>query len=145
MIPDYRNPYRGFDIAITEPRGKGVIVAVLSEEPLKNLEVPAVPKTYAPKTARAVLGKLRTQLRSLRGLAPAPEDVPVIDEPPPVKPDPNAGGKPPVVTIDKPHNDGDKPPVVTVDKPHNDGDKPPVVTVDDRPKWSVAVREYWIK
>ena len=35
LVPDYRNPYRGFDVVIDEPKGPGTMVAVLSDEPLK--------------------------------------------------------------------------------------------------------------
>jgi secreted trypsin-like serine protease len=68
LIPDSRNPYEGFKILIREPRGKGLIVAVLSEEPITSLSVPDLPKTFAAADeAKAAIGRLRGELR--QGLA----------------------------------------------------------------------------
>ncbi len=66
-IPDYRNPYRGFDVQITEPRGKGVMVALLSDKPLTSFDTPQAPKTFAsPKEGVDVIHRLRDELaRSL--------------------------------------------------------------------------------
>ena len=66
-IPDYRNPYRGFDVQITEPRGKGIMVAVLSDKPLTSFDTPQAPKTFAsPKEGVDVIHRLRDELaRSL--------------------------------------------------------------------------------
>ena len=75
LVPNYRNPYRGFDVRITEPRGTGRIVAVLSEEPLGSLPVPDGPKTFtSEREAVAMLGRLRDELRqksAARALGPA--------------------------------------------------------------------------
>jgi hypothetical protein len=69
LIPDPRNPYEGFAIRIAEPRGKGVIVAVLSDQPITSLNIPAAPKAFAsPQEAAVAIGRLRTELR--RGLRP---------------------------------------------------------------------------
>ncbi len=67
VIPDYRNLYRGFDVQITEPRGKGVMVAVLSDKPLTSFDTPQAPKTFAsPKEGVKVIHRLRDELaRSL--------------------------------------------------------------------------------
>jgi secreted trypsin-like serine protease len=67
VIPDYRNVYRGFDVQITEPRGKGVMVAVLSDKPLKSFDTPQAPKTFgSPKEGVEVIHRLRDELaRSL--------------------------------------------------------------------------------
>ena len=68
-IPDPRNPYEGFKIQIVEPRGKGRIVAVLTDEPVTSLGVPDGPKTFATATeAAAAIRRLRTELT--RGLTP---------------------------------------------------------------------------
>jgi secreted trypsin-like serine protease len=80
LIPDYRNSFRGFDVVVEEPRGKGVMVAVLSDEPLTGVEVPSLPKTFATrKAAVTALGKVRNSLRSLRGLAAIPLEQQVAD------------------------------------------------------------------
>jgi hypothetical protein len=46
LIPDYRNPYTGFAIRITEPRGVGFIIAVLRNRPIKNIYTPDIPKVF---------------------------------------------------------------------------------------------------
>jgi secreted trypsin-like serine protease len=67
LVPDYRNVYRGFDVKIAEPRGKGVMVAVLSDKPLTSLSTPQAPKTFAsPEEGVEVVHRLRDELaRSL--------------------------------------------------------------------------------
>ena len=67
VIPDYRNVYRGFDVQITEPRGEGVMVAVLSDKPLTSFDTPQAPKTFAtPEEGVKVVHRLRDELaRSL--------------------------------------------------------------------------------
>jgi hypothetical protein len=47
LIPNYKNKYSGFEVQIDEARRKGMIVAVLSEEPIKALAVPNTPMTFA--------------------------------------------------------------------------------------------------
>jgi secreted trypsin-like serine protease len=69
LIPDPRNPYEGFAIRIAEPRGKGVIVAVLSDQSITSLNIPAAPKAFAsPQEAAEAIRQLRTELS--RGLRP---------------------------------------------------------------------------
>jgi secreted trypsin-like serine protease len=61
----------GFFLAIEGPPGKGVMVAVLSDQPITDLDLTDGPKAFATSTAAvAELGKLRSKLR---GLAPADE------------------------------------------------------------------------
>jgi secreted trypsin-like serine protease len=68
LIPDYRNQYRGFNIRIGEPRGKGLVVAVLSDAPVSSLDLPATPRTFtSPQEAIATIGRLREELT--RGLS----------------------------------------------------------------------------
>jgi hypothetical protein len=62
QIPNYRNPYRGFDVVITEPRGDGAIVAVLSEQPLKSLDTPKSMKVYDKASGLALLSRLHDEL-----------------------------------------------------------------------------------
>jgi secreted trypsin-like serine protease len=63
LIPDYRNPYRGFDVRIAGPRGKGLIVAVLSDAPVRSLDVPETPKAFAsPEEAIAAIARLGEDL-----------------------------------------------------------------------------------
>jgi secreted trypsin-like serine protease len=63
IVPDYRNQYRGFNVRITEPRGKGLMVAVLSDTPLRSLEVPMTPMTFSSQDeAITAIGRLREEL-----------------------------------------------------------------------------------
>ena len=71
VIPDYRNVYHGFDVQITEPRGKGVMVAVLSDKPLTSFDTPQAPKTFAsPEEGVDVLHRLRDELARSLSLQP---------------------------------------------------------------------------
>ena len=67
----YRNVYRGFDVQITEPRGKGVMVAVLSDKPLTSFDTPQAPKTFAsPEEGVKVVQRLRDELARSLSLQP---------------------------------------------------------------------------
>jgi hypothetical protein len=37
IVPDPQNPYDGFEFAIDPPTGRGMMIAVLSDEPIKEL------------------------------------------------------------------------------------------------------------
>jgi hypothetical protein len=74
LIPDPRNPYEGLAVQIDEPRGKGVIVAVLSDKPIGSLNIPAAPKAFeTSQQASAAIGRLRTELT--RGLRPVTDEA----------------------------------------------------------------------
>lgn len=62
VIPNYRNPYRGFDVRVGKDRGKGVMVAVLSEKPLASVGLPDLPKTLPASEARMVIDRIRSDL-----------------------------------------------------------------------------------
>jgi hypothetical protein len=62
LVPNYRNPYRGFDVVITEPRGEGAIVAVLSDQPLKSLDTPKSMKVYDKASGLALVSRLHDEL-----------------------------------------------------------------------------------
>lgn len=63
VVPDYRNTYRGFNVRITEPRGEGLMVAVLSDKLLTSLDLPGAPKTFASlDAAREAIRRLRDEL-----------------------------------------------------------------------------------
>jgi hypothetical protein len=68
VVPNYKNVYRGFNVRITEPRGQGTIVAVLSEKPISALDTPDKPKTFAtPEAGRAAIRRIHDELaRSLQ-------------------------------------------------------------------------------
>jgi hypothetical protein len=69
LVPNYNNAYRGFNARVTGQRGKGMMVAVLSDEPIRNLELPDTPMTFMSTTeALSALSRLRSELLS-RNLA----------------------------------------------------------------------------
>jgi secreted trypsin-like serine protease len=71
VIPDYRSVYRGFDVRVSEPRGKGVMVAVLSDKPLTSFDTPQAPKTFAsPEEGVEVIHRLRDELARSLSLQP---------------------------------------------------------------------------
>jgi secreted trypsin-like serine protease len=131
LIPDYRNPYAAFDVVIGEPRGKGAMVAVLSEQPLTS--APALPRKFSSRKQTVVaLGKLRDNLRAMRGLAPVALDPQTVDS---AADDDVAQGGP--GNADPTHDPQPVPPT-SASPPPSGGDA-------DRPKWSVVIQEYEIK
>jgi secreted trypsin-like serine protease len=63
LVPNYNNPYAGFAVRVSGERGKGVMVAVLSDEPLTSLDIPDAPKTFSSTTeALSFIDRLRTAL-----------------------------------------------------------------------------------
>jgi secreted trypsin-like serine protease len=140
LIPDYRNPYAAFEVVIREPRGKGVMVAVLSEQPLTSgVDVPALPRKYTSrKEAVRTLGRVRNILRGTRGLAAVPLEQQVIETGADEDPGPQ-GAADPAPEPQPPQPQPPQPrPTVTPPQTSGGGDA-------ERPKWSVAVREYEIK
>src|SRR5271163_1985205 len=71
VVPNYKNPYRGFNVRITEPRGEGTMVAVLSDKPIGALDTPDKPKTFpTPQAARAAIRRIHDELaRNLQVVA----------------------------------------------------------------------------
>ena len=77
VIPDYRNVYRGFDVRISEPRGKGVMVAVLSDKPLTTFDTPQAPKTFgSPEEGVKTIHRLRDELARSLSLQPKSSTAP---------------------------------------------------------------------
>jgi secreted trypsin-like serine protease len=77
VIPDYRNVYRGFDVRISEPRGKGVMAAVLSDKPLTSFDTPQAPKTFnSPEEGVKVVHSLRDELARSLSLQPKSSAAP---------------------------------------------------------------------
>jgi hypothetical protein len=64
LVPNYHNQYRGFDVVVEEPRGQGIMMAVLSDEPLKDLPTPDAPRSFGRTDALALIGRLRDELKS---------------------------------------------------------------------------------
>ena len=76
VVPNYKNPYRGFNVRITEPRGEGTMVAVLSEKPISALDTPDKPKTFAtPQAARAAIRRIHDELARNLGVVGSARDM----------------------------------------------------------------------
>jgi secreted trypsin-like serine protease len=118
-------PRDGFFLAIEGPPGKGVMVAVLSDEPIKDLDLTDGPKVFATsKAAVAELGKLRSKLR---GLAPAEQ----------LRPDPADTDGPGANPPDQVPADGAAPTPPTPAPPS-------AATPAPQPRYSTVVKEYTI-
>jgi secreted trypsin-like serine protease len=131
LIPEPNNPYAGFELEVAEPRGKGVMVAVLSEQRLTGLEIPKVAKTFDSRRQAVVsLAKLRNGLRGMRGLVPMPIEKQVADAEAAPPPGPSDGGG-------------------TFQKPTQQQMQQPVQQTSEEdatlPRWSIAVHEYQIR
>ena len=63
LIPNSSNPYEGFRFQLKEPRGQGLMVAVLSDKPIRTVDIPATPKSFkTQKEAIAIIERLRQEL-----------------------------------------------------------------------------------
>jgi secreted trypsin-like serine protease len=78
LVPNPANPFEGFTFGVAPPAGPGQLVAILTEEPMKGLNIPAQPRSFDSRadalgfvaTLNRVLNKPRT-----RGIVV--EDAPV--------------------------------------------------------------------
>lgn len=43
LVPDRRNPYEGFEFTVEPPVGEGLLVAILSEQPIRSVPLPEMP------------------------------------------------------------------------------------------------------
>jgi secreted trypsin-like serine protease len=138
LIPDYRNPYAAFDVVIREPRGKGIMVAVLSEQPLTS--APALPRRFSSRKQTVVaLGKVRNNLRAMvRGLAPVALEQQIVDNAAADDAALGGAGNADPAQDPQPVPPTSAPPPISASPPASGGDA-------DRPKWSVAAREYEIR
>lgn len=64
VVPNYKNPYRGFDVVIDDKKGQGVITAILSDEPLKDLPRPDAPRSMGHDEALRMIDRLRAELKT---------------------------------------------------------------------------------
>ena len=64
VLPDPRNFYAGFRYVVDPPRGGGALVAILSDKPLKSIDIPMLPKTVAAgDTAKIFVNRIGTELK----------------------------------------------------------------------------------
>jgi secreted trypsin-like serine protease len=86
LVPDPKNPYEGFKFSADPPAGEGLLVAILSAEPLKSVALPSGPTTMGRDEALDFLTKITDELgRSIEvvgvGPAPAPGPAPAAGKP----------------------------------------------------------------
>lgn len=61
-VPDPKNPYEGFELTADPPSGEGLLVAILSAEPLKSVSLPSAPTTFSRAEALDFLTKVTDEL-----------------------------------------------------------------------------------
>jgi secreted trypsin-like serine protease len=62
LVPDRRNPYEGFEMKVEAPTGTGLLVAVLSERPIRSVSVPDAPRTMERAAAIDFISQLAEEL-----------------------------------------------------------------------------------
>ena len=63
LIPNPRNPYEGFTYKLDPPAGDGLLVALLSDEPLKSIPIPELPHSMERSAAIDYVVALADELR----------------------------------------------------------------------------------
>jgi secreted trypsin-like serine protease len=58
------NPYAGFAYEIGPPKGRGALIAILSETPITSLDIPSTPKSFSRAESETLLARIREELRS---------------------------------------------------------------------------------
>lgn len=62
LIPDATNPYEGFKFTTEPPLGEGLLVAILSAEPLQSIPLPDAPQTMDQTEALEYFARLTNEL-----------------------------------------------------------------------------------
>lgn len=62
LVPDPKNPFEGFQFTVDPPAGEGLLVAILSAEPLKSMTMPSAPQTLSRAEALDYLTKVTDEL-----------------------------------------------------------------------------------
>jgi secreted trypsin-like serine protease len=62
MVPDPKNPYEGFEFSMDPPTGEGLLVAILSAEPLNSVSLPSAPTALSRAEALDFLTKVTDEL-----------------------------------------------------------------------------------
>jgi hypothetical protein len=62
LVPDPKNPYEGFEFTADPPSGEGLLVAILSTEPLQSASLPNAPTTLSRAEALDYLAKITDEL-----------------------------------------------------------------------------------
>lgn len=62
LVPDSKNPYEGFKFTTEPPLGEGLLVAILSADPLQSVPLPDAPKTMDQNEALEYFATLTNEL-----------------------------------------------------------------------------------
>lgn len=62
LVPDSKNPYEGFKFTTEPPLGEGLLVAILSADPLQSVPLPDAPKTMDRNEALEYFATLTNEL-----------------------------------------------------------------------------------
>jgi hypothetical protein len=62
LVPDPKNPYEGFEFTADPPSGEGLLVAILSAEPLKSVSLPSTPSPLSRAEALDYLARITDEL-----------------------------------------------------------------------------------
>jgi secreted trypsin-like serine protease len=62
LVPDPKNPYEGFTFTVDPPSGEGLLVAILSAEPLKSVSLPSAPTALSRAEALDYLTRITDEL-----------------------------------------------------------------------------------
>jgi secreted trypsin-like serine protease len=62
LVPDPKNPFEGFEFSIDPPAGEGLLVAILSAEPLKSVSMPSGPTELSQTEALEYITKITDEL-----------------------------------------------------------------------------------
>ena len=71
LVPDPKNPFEGFQFSIDPPAGEGLLVAILSAEPLKSVTMPSGPTELSQADALDYLTKITDELGRAIEILPA--------------------------------------------------------------------------
>jgi hypothetical protein len=94
LVPNPKNPYEHFHVKVSEPRGEGMMVAILSEKPVDAIDTLDKPKSFAPpealKTIKRIHDALARDLVVEGEPAPAAAPTPAAEPTPAAQPSPVA-------------------------------------------------------
>jgi secreted trypsin-like serine protease len=62
LVPDHRDPYAGFEFKVEPPSGRGLLVALLTDQALKSIPTPDTPMTMGRTAAIDYIAELAEEL-----------------------------------------------------------------------------------
>ena len=62
LVPDHRDPYAGFEFKVEPPTGRGLLVALLTDQALKSIPTPDTPMTMGRTAAIDYIAELAEEL-----------------------------------------------------------------------------------